>query len=100
MGPAARKCIVIALCEIAILLLGLWVAVKFPDAPHWILLVFAVVALMAAVVVWNLPAWKRYSAAPRDGRELAKKLARIPRQRIEDAEALFEEFCSLPPEFK
>ena len=65
MGLAARKCFVIALCEIAILLLGLWVAVKFPDAPPWILLVLAVVALLAAVVVWNLPAWKRHKAVER-----------------------------------
>ena len=99
MGLFARKCIVIALCEIAIILSVLWVTVKFPNAPHWILLVLAIVALAAAVSVWNLPAWKRHGV-PHDGRVIARKLARIPKRRTEAAEALFEAFGSRPPEFK
>ena len=62
-----------------------------PQRPPLDTVVLAIVALAAAVSVWNLPAWKRHGV-PHDGRVIARKLARIPKRRTEAAEALFEAF--------
>ena len=55
MHVSARKCVVIALAEVAIGCLGLWAAVMFPDAPALVWLVAAIVAIVAAIAVAAWP---------------------------------------------